>query len=66
MIINKVNIVHKKMRNFKKNFKIKLGLSSISVRTKFKSFLKMNGNNAIVLQGINKKLILLVEIKKKV
>lgn len=66
MIINKVNIVHKIMRNFKKNFKSKLGLSSISVRTKFKSYLKMNGNNAIVLQDINKKLILVVEIKKKV
>jgi hypothetical protein len=65
MIISKINIVHKKMRNFKKNFKIKRGLSSISVRTKFKSHLKMNGNNAIVLQGINKKLILLLEIKKK-
>lgn len=66
MIINKVNIVHKKMKNFKKNFKIKLGLSSISERMKFKSYLKMNGNNAIVLQDINKKLILFVEIRKKV
>lgn len=66
MIINKVNIVDKKMRNFKRNFSIQLYPNSISVKMNHINHLKVNGSNAIVIPDINKKLILLAKIKKKV
>ena len=66
MIINKVNIVHKKMRNFKKNFSIQLYPSLISDKMNHINHLKVNGSNAIAIPDINKKLILLLKIKKKV
>ena len=66
MIINKVNIVNKKMRNFKKNFLIQLYLSLILDRKNHINHLKVNGSKVIVIPDINKKLILLIKNKKKV